>query len=97
MENFNSLQDLLIWVIYSGGAILFASWVLDKFPKFVALPPETKKLINQILSVVLALGAYAIVTYVPKEVFEMLNPWFMVAFGTIILYSGQQAVHSLTK
>ncbi len=97
MENFKSLQDLLIWVIYSGGAILFASWLLDKFPSFALLPPTTKKLINQALSVVLALASYAVVTYVPVAVFEALNPWFLVAAGTIIIYSGQQAVHSLTK
>lgn len=97
MENFKSLQDLLSWVIYSGGAILFASWLLDKIPAFGSFSPALKRLVNQAVSVVLALAAYAIITYVPPEVFALLNPWFTVAFGTILLYGGQQVIHGLTK
>jgi hypothetical protein len=71
--------------------------VLDKIPAFNALLPEARKFINMALSVALALGAYAFITYVPPELFTAIDPWFKVAAGVIALYSGQQVVHELTK
>jgi hypothetical protein len=97
MDKFSDLQGLLSWLIYSGGAILVASWVLDRIAAYQDLKAETKRLVNMIVSAALALGAFAIITYVPADVFVMLDPWFKVILGTIVLYSGQQVVHSLTK
>jgi hypothetical protein len=97
MDTTKSLFDLLSWLIYSGGAILVASWVLARIPSFEVLASETKRLINMGVSVVLALGAYAIITYVPAATFAMLNPWFQIVAGIVVLYSAQQTVHQLTK
>ena len=97
MDNIKSLYDLLSWLIYAGGSILVASWVLDKIPSFGALPPEAKKYINMGVSVLLALGAFALITYVPTEIFALLDPWFKIVGGVVILYAGQQAMHQLTK
>ena len=94
MEN---LQGLFSWLIYSGGAILVASWVLDRIPALLAWEPEYKRWLNGGVSAALALGCYAIITYVPAEVFALLDPWFKVVAGIVVLYSGQQVVHSLTK
>lgn len=95
--NFDNLASLLNFLIYGGGVILVASWVLDRIPAFVALPPETKKLINIVVSVALALGCFAILTYVPADVFALIDPWFKVAMAVVVMYSGQQIVHQLTK
>ena len=95
--NFNDLNGLLNFLIYGGGVILVASWVLDRIPPFVTLPSETKKLINIIVSVVLALGCFAVLTYVPADIFVLVDPWFKVAMAVIVMYSGQQIVHQLTK
>lgn len=97
MDISKSLFDLLSWLIYSGGAILAASWVLDKIPAFVAAAEETRKYVNMGASIVLALAAYAVITYVPPSVFAVLDPWFKIAAGIIVLYSAQQTVHQLTK
>ena len=94
MDNLNSLVS---WVIWSGGALLIASWVLDKIPAFAKLSSDAKKYINMAVSVVLALGAYAVITYVPAATFTLLDPWFKIVAGVIALYSGQQVVHAANK
>lgn len=97
MENFTDLAGLLNFMVYGGGVVLVASWLLDKIPAFTALAPEAKKMINMVLAVVLALGAYAAILYVPAEYFTLVDPWFKIALSIVVIYSGQQVVHKLTK
>lgn len=92
-----NLNGLVSWVVWSGGALLIASWILDKIPSFVTLAPDPKRYINMAVSVVLALAAYAVITYVPVTVFSLLDPWFKIVAGVIALYSGQQLYHAQTK
>ena len=92
-----NIGSLISWIIYSGGALLISSWVLDRIPAFVVLASEAKRLINIAVSVVLALGFYAILTYVPADFIAVLDPWFKVAVTVIALYTGQQIVHRNTK
>jgi hypothetical protein len=94
MENLNSF---ISWIIWSGGAILIASWVLDRIPAFLAAASDAKRLINIAVSVALALGFYALILYVPAAVIEALDPWFKVAVAVIAMYTGQQIVHRNTK
>ena len=97
MENFTDLAGLLNFMVYGGGVVLVASWILDKIPAFTALVPDVKKVINMVLAVVLALGAYAAILYVPAEYFSLVDPWFKIALSIVVIYSGQQVVHKLTK
>ena len=92
-----NLVAFITWIVYSGGALLIASWILDKIPAFVALAEATKKLINQALSVVLAVGFYAVLKYVPPDVFAAIDPWFKIIVGVLVAYAGQQVVHRLSK
>ena len=94
MENLNSF---LSWIVYSGGAILIASWVLDRIPGFLTLVSEAKRLINIAVCVALSLGFYALILYVPATFIAAVDPWFKVAVATIALYTGQQIVHRNTK
>jgi hypothetical protein len=92
-----TLNGLVSWIIWSGGALLIASWILDKIPSFVALQPDPKRYINMAVSVILALAAYAVITYVPVAVFTALDPWFKIVAGVVALYSGQQLYHAQAK
>ena len=91
------INTFLNWIIYSGGALLIASWVLDKIPKFAVLIPGTKRLINLAVSVVLAGGCYAVITYVPAPLLAALDPYIKIIAGLIAVYTGQQVVHAQTK
>jgi hypothetical protein len=97
MGNFTDVASLLNFLVYGGGVILVASWLLDKIPAFNNLPIDAKKYINIALSVALALGSYAALLYVPAGYFAIVDPWFKIALGIVVLYSGQQVVHKLTK
>jgi hypothetical protein len=91
------LTQFILWMIYSGGSIIVASWLLEHIPKFVALASEAKSLITKAVSVALALGFYAILTYVPAATMSALAPWFAIAAGTVLTHSAGQVVHKLTK
>lgn len=92
-----NLVAFITWIVYSGGALIAASWLLDKIPAFENLKAGVKKTVNQIVSVVLALGCYAVLKYVPAEVFAAIDPWFKIVVGVLVAYAGQQVVHRLTK
>lgn len=94
IENLNSF---ISWIVYSGGALLIASWVLDKIPAFVKAASQTKYIINLAVAVILAAGFYAVIVYVPAGVLAALDPWFKIVAGVVVVYSGQQAVHQATK
>jgi hypothetical protein len=97
MKEFTDVAGLLNWLIYGGGVILVSSWLLDKIPAFVQLASETKKLINGIVAIILALASYAALVYVPASYFAVVDPYLKVILGIVVLYGGQQVVHQVTK
>jgi len=97
MPQFTSVHELLTWIIYSGGAMLVASWILERIPAFQKLTAELKKYINMGVSSLLAIGGYLVISYVPAESFAVIDPFVIIISGIVIAYSGQQAVHRITK
>lgn len=94
---FTDLPGFLNWVIYSGGALLISSWLLDKWKWFQGLVEKWKKVINFTLSALLAAGFYAILTFVPPDTLLAIDPFFKIILGFVIAYGAQQAYHQLTK
>ena len=93
----DNLVEFLNWIIYSGGAMLVASKLLELFPAFAALESKVKWSINLAICMVLAIGAYALLVYLPADVIAVIDPWFKVISGLFMLYTGQQIVHKQTK
>jgi len=91
------INELLNWIVNSGGGILAASWALERIRGFQARAPDTKRLITIVVSVGISLAAYALMTYVPAAIMAQVNPWLTVAAGTVIVYSGGQVYHQATK
>lgn len=96
-EALESLYAFFSWLLYSGGAALFVSWLLDKIPAFQALKSEVKKIVALVSTLTVGLGAYAFITYVPPDVILVLDPWFKIIVGLVLTWSGQQVYHKLTK
>jgi hypothetical protein len=96
-----SLSDFLTWVLGAGGASLVASWILERIPKYTEIPSsEQKQWIYFGVCLVLSIGSFAIVTYVPKEVLDSIAPWFGLAasvFTSIFIGSGFHKIDKLTK
>jgi hypothetical protein len=97
MKEFTDVAGLLNWLIYGGGVILVSSWILDKIPAFVQLASESKKLINGLVAIILALASYAALVYIPAGTFAVIDPYLKVILGIVVLYGGQQVVHRVSK
>jgi len=97
MENFTDIASFSNWMVYSGGAILFVSWLLDQIPAFGNLASNAKRYIAMAASALVALGFYAALTYLPVDTITMLDPWFKIVLGVILAYGGGQVYHALTK
>jgi drug/metabolite transporter (DMT)-like permease len=86
MENMDFAM-FLNWIVFGGGAVMCASWVLDRVAWFQAQSPELKKVIAYVLSAVFGIGAYLLVTLAPDFV-ALAQPYFMViasVFSSIFL------------
>ena len=95
--NFTDIPTMLIWIVNGTGALLIASWLLDKIPAFGTLQPNVKSAINLGVALVLALGSYAALTYIPPSYIDLAAPWFTVIMTVVLMYSGQQVYHAVTK
>ena len=88
----------LAWLFQSGGSVLVASWILERIPAYVDLVvAETKKYIFWGLSFLLSALAFALVTYVPREVLESIAPYFGFAYGTFAVIFLGEAFHFFDK
>lgn len=75
------LSEFLQWLVGSGGAIIAASWILERIPWFQAKTAEFKEWFFFAVTAVLWAGAYSVVTYVPQSVIAAVQPWFLGISG----------------
>lgn len=82
-----SLNDVLVWVVTGGGSIIAASWIAERWSWFQAQSSKAKEGMFFGLSVAFAVGAKAVMLYVPADVLALIAPWaelvlaiFMVQF-----------------
>jgi hypothetical protein len=72
------LQEFLVWLSGGAGASIVVTWVFARWPWFVALPENTRKLLLAVSCAIVALGSYQIVLMVPQSTIEMLAPYFSI-------------------
>jgi hypothetical protein len=88
------MVDILKWVVYAGGFAIIVSWVCERWPAFNNLSSQAKSAIQFGASVVLALGGYALLTYVPADVWVQLDPIIKVILGVAGVYGLNQLGHT---
>lgn len=88
-----TLTDFLIWLGSAAGATAFLSFVAERLPAFQALSPQAKSYTMLGGSVVIALAAYAVLTYVPAETLAQLAPVFQVVYGVVAAWLANQFAH----
>lgn len=81
-----TLQQALQYLMTGGAVMLgaaFVSWLAENAPPFQALSAGLKQAAIVAVSLVLALGAWAILKYVPPATLEDLSAPFGIAATTI--------------
>lgn len=78
-----TLNEVLIWILNSGGGIVVVTWVLQRIPAFINIvSAATKQYIFFGSALFVNLIAFAVLNYVPPEILAQLTPWFAVLYGT---------------
>jgi len=83
-----SIQEFLTWFAMSGGSAVAVSWIAERIPQFQALSSSVKQWVMFVASTLLAIGSYALLTYVPAETLSQVAPYFAIVvsvFGTFFL------------
>lgn len=89
-----NLSDFLVWLA-AGGSAVAVSWISERIPKFQALTPESKRLIQYISSILLAVGAFAVNKYVSEAYLLAAAPYFGIVAGLFGVFFMNQAAHVL--
>lgn len=87
------LTQFLTWLGTAAGAAAALSFIAERIPAFQTLTAEVKGYIMLGGSAVLALGAYAVLTYVPPDTLAQLAPWFQVIYGVVAAWIANQVAH----
>lgn len=93
-----TIFEWLAWIFQSGGSILVASWILERIPSYTQIEkPDLKKYIFWGISFLLSSLAFAAVQYIPREVLELIAPYFGFAYGTFGYIFAGEMFHFLDK
>lgn len=87
------LQQFLIWLTTSAGYSGALSFIAERVPAFQKLSPTAKSWTHLGGSLAIALGAYAILTYVPPATLEAIKPIFLLVSGVVGSWIANQLAH----
>ena len=85
-----ALNDFLMWLASTAGASAVASWILERIPKYANLvSAEVKRWIFFATCLVMSVGSYCVLTYVPADVLQSIAPFFgLVAACFVGVFTG---------
>ena len=89
-----SINDFLVFLASAGGASAALSFIAERLPAFQTLAAGTKALVHLGGSLLIALGAWAVLTYVPADQLAQLAPVFQVVYGIVGAWMANQVAHS---
>lgn len=92
-----SIVEFLLWVASGLGASSVFSYFAERWEWFQTLKADAKKLVATVGASVLAVTAYAVVTYVPAEFWVLLTPYWQIIIGVVIVNYGTQVFHNYDK
>jgi uncharacterized membrane protein YfcA len=90
-----TFQQFLASLAGGVGASALFSWISERVPAFQKLEPQVKWWFELIGTVVIALGAYTVSTFVSTETLNALAPWFGVIALAYASFKSNQLAHRL--
>lgn len=90
-----NLVEFLTWLATGGGAAVGLAFILERWPKFQSFTVVQKSLGTLLGTTLVALLAYVVLTYVPKEILNQIAPYFMVVAGVVTTWLSSQMGHAV--
>ena len=90
-----TIYEFLAWLTSAGGAAALLSFVLERIDAWHGLSSNVRAWITLAGTILIALGAYAVITYVPKDILDQLAPWFQIVAACITAWLASQAAHTI--
>ena len=88
------LSQFLIYVASGGGAAALVSFAGERLPWFQRQTARSKSYLMLSASVIVALGAWAVMTYVPAEVMAQVRVPFQLVAGVVSAWLANQFAHA---
>jgi hypothetical protein len=92
-----SVTDFLQWLASGLGANVVFSYLAERWPWFQAKSADAKTWLSIACTAVIAIGAYATLTYVPSSFWTLISPYWMIVVGAVGMYLGTQFYHNVDK
>jgi len=87
-------QQFLTWLLSAGGYSAALAFITERIPAFQKLTPANKQLFHLVGSLIIALAAYAALTYLPKETLDAAKPFFVIISGVLGTWMTGQIAHN---
>lgn len=91
------IGEFFKWILSSGGSIITASWILERFTFFQKLTSNQKEWTFFGLSASISVLAYMGVTYIPPEYITAATPYFLMISGTFLTVIVSKKFHQIDK
>lgn len=77
-----TIDQLLAWLVNSGGSIVVVSWLAERFPWYKEQLPNVKETMFFAACLVVSMSSYLALTYLPPETIAAISPYFTILYGT---------------
>lgn len=90
-------QDFLQWLASGLGANVVVSYLAERWAWFQSLTSEGRKWISAVFTALVAIAAYAVLTYVPADFWVLISPYWQIVVAVAGMYVGTQVFHGLDR
>jgi hypothetical protein len=91
------INEVLQWLLGSGGVVIAVSWICERWAWFQAKASNVKEWLFFGFTAIVWAGAYAVVTYVPQTILAVIQPWFLGISGLFVVVIVGKLFHQADK
>lgn len=91
------LPSLLTWIAAGGGAMAVVSWLCNRWPWFLGQEGDKKSLLILGFSLIVAIIAKLLLTFLPADVMTWLSPLVAACIAVFMIWQSSQASYAIQK
>ena len=88
-----TFSEFLMYAATAAGSTALLSFLTERWALFQTWTPASRGYFSLGGSLVIALGAWAVLTYVPADTLEVLKAPFQIVSGVVIAWLSNQFAH----